>query len=153
MRQILNGTFAEFHKAGCIQTGADVHPDVEQARSHFEPMFNVLMQITNNFLCDGCPVLNGGKCPAHKQFAYLDMGNVSLLDVAAMPLADDLYVESKNLEHNRVRTRHRQGALLQNQNRKGPLRPKHEGHRNRCTICGNKIRGANHNDHCKPREG
>ena len=51
----LNGTFEELHAAGCIQTGADVHPDLADALKNFGSMFLMLLGLCGNNPCDGCP--------------------------------------------------------------------------------------------------
>jgi hypothetical protein len=66
---MLNASFDELHTAGCIQTGADVHPtDIVAARHQFLRMFEALSVATVNDPCRGCPAYDHGDCAAFQRF-------------------------------------------------------------------------------------
>lgn len=55
---ILIGSFEELQVAGCIQCKSNMH----------RAMFQGLMFVTNQNVCNGCPAYNNGKCEAFKKF-------------------------------------------------------------------------------------
>lgn len=139
MRAFLSGTFEELHEAGCIQTGADVRPNVDDARSRFGELFRGLMIITKGYPCDGCPI--AGKCEAQKQYEVIDTESPGPLE----------HLLNLGFE-----------GLLQTMSGKGhqttgtpPVKPKMEQAppRPRCPLCGLKIRSDNHALNCRPRSG
>ena len=99
---MLTGTFEELFAAGCIQTGADVCDDLEEAKPKFRKLFMALSLVTHGDICNGCPAFKGGSCKAYRTY-----------HTAAM----------------------RQSSPLPRTTNKTA---------NRCTICGLKIRGKNH---------
>lgn len=64
----LTGSFVELHRAGCIQTGADVESDVLLSAGRFSLLFNALQHETGGNICNGCEAYSGGKCAAFRQY-------------------------------------------------------------------------------------
>jgi hypothetical protein len=64
----LTGSFRELHAMGCIQTGADVHPEADDAIKQFHVLFYGLMEATGDNPCPGCPAFNNGLCAAYKRY-------------------------------------------------------------------------------------
>lgn len=65
---VLRGSFEELHAAGCIQTGADIHDNVDNARARFSSLFAGLMLMTNRNICDGYPAYKNGACPCFQKY-------------------------------------------------------------------------------------
>jgi hypothetical protein len=68
LRGQLTATFDQLHAAGCIQTLADIHDDVQKAKEHGGRMFQALMHTTGDNPCSGCPAYGGGTCVAFKRY-------------------------------------------------------------------------------------
>jgi len=139
MRAFLSGTFEELHAVGCIQTGADVRPNVDDARSVFGELFRGLMILTKDHPCNGCPV--AGKCEAQKQYEVIDTESPGPLEHLV------------NLGFERLlQTMSGKG---QQTTRTAPVKPKKEQAppRPRCPRCGLKIRSDSHDQNCRPRSG
>lgn len=65
----LKGRFEELWEDNCLQTGnEDGDVTLDDARVRWGPYFVGIMRETYNNPCAGCPVLNGGKCPAFQKF-------------------------------------------------------------------------------------
>ena len=61
--------FHELWKEGCIQTGADVHPeDLQAASDKYLVVFHGLFNLTKGNLCDGCSAWDGGRCRGYKKY-------------------------------------------------------------------------------------
>ncbi len=52
----LTASFQQAYEAGCIQTGADTYKTLGEAVDQFFATYMVLMQMTGNNPCEGCPV-------------------------------------------------------------------------------------------------
>lgn len=158
MKLKLVATFEQLHAAGCVQTGADVYDNVDIAKGTFGPMFDGLNQITQQHPCNGCPI--AGKCGAQKAYEVIDLSIESPLNAifeeAVSDLVRDFGGVHRQTEAERQQARKakqvynlrmRQGPLYHPPQPKKPAGPA----RQRCPACGQKIRGENHADHCKPK--
>lgn len=146
---MLTGTFAELHAAGCIQTGSDVEGNAQIAEGRFGLIFHALMAATGGNPCAECPIVS--KCRARAEFFRIDDNPLQdIFNESLRSITSGLGItqaRSRQLEVAKIR--HRQGSLYHPRR----LPKEQKSFRQTCPRCGCKIRGENHEEHCKARKG